>query len=107
LIEAGGYAGDAKVDNVPPGQERLLSYGVDLQMLVNATKNREEAAILSGKIVKGVLHVKRRNVFTQEYVAENKDEKDKTLIIEHAFRQGWKLLEPEKPLETTEALVSI
>jgi hypothetical protein len=104
VIEAGGYAGDAKVDNVPPGQERLLSYGVDLQMLVNATKNREESAILSGKIVKGVLNVRRRNVFTQEYVAENKDEKDKTLIIEHSFRQGWKLLEPEKPLETTEAL---
>jgi hypothetical protein len=104
VIEAGGYAGDARVDNVPPGQERLLSYGVDLQMLVNATKNREETAILSGKIVKGVLHVKRRNLFTQEYVAENKDEKDKTLIIEHSFRQNWKLLEPQKPLETTEAL---
>ncbi|HEV8378584.1 MAG TPA: hypothetical protein VGP99_07020, partial [Tepidisphaeraceae bacterium] len=104
VIEAGSYAGDARVDNVPPGQERLLSYGIDLQMLVNATKNKEDTAILSGKIVKGVLHVKRRNVFTQEYVAENKDEKDKTLIIEHPFRQGWKLLEPEKPLETTEAL---
>jgi len=104
VIEAGSYAGDARVDNVPPGQERLLSYGVDLQMLVNATKNKEDTAILSGKIVKGVLHVKRRNVFMQEYVAENKDEKDKTLIIEHPFRQGWKLLEPEKPLETTEAL---
>src|SRR6266850_533054 len=107
VIEAGGYAGDAKVDNVPPGQERLLSYGVDLQMLVNATKNKEDTAILSGKIVKGVLHVKRRNVFTQEYVAENKADNDKTLIIEHPFRQGWKLLEPEKPLETTEVLYRI
>jgi hypothetical protein len=107
VIEGGGYAGDARVDNVPPGQERLLSYGIDLQMLVNSTKNKEDTAILSGKIVKGVLHVKRRNVFTQEYVAENKDEKDKTLIIEHPFRQGWKLLEPQKPLETTEALYRI
>jgi len=104
VIEAGSYAGDARVDNVPPGQERLLSYGIDLQMLVNATKNKEDTAILSGKILKGVLHVKRRNVFTQEYVAENKSENDKTLIIEHPFRQSWKLLEPEKPLETTEAL---
>jgi len=104
VIEAGSYAGDARVDNVPPGQERLLSYGVDLQMLVNATKNKEDTAILSGKIVKGVLNVKRRNVFTQEYVAENKSENDKTLIVEHPFRQGWKLLEPEKPLETTDAL---
>src|SRR5438128_3080235 len=104
VIEGGSYAGDARVDNVPPGQERLLSYGIDLQMLVNATKNKEDTAILSGKIVKGVLHMQRRNVFTQEYVAENKSENDRTLIIEHPFRQGWKLLEPQKPLETTEAL---
>ena len=104
VIEGGSSAGDARVDNVPPGQERLLSYGIDLQMLVNSTKNKEDTAILSGKIVKGVLHVKRRNVFTQEYVAENKSDADKTLIIEHPFRQNWKLLEPEKPLETTDAL---
>jgi predicted RNase H-like nuclease (RuvC/YqgF family) len=41
-------------------------------------------------------------VFTQEYVMENKADRDKVLIIEHPFRKGWKLVNSPKPLETTE-----
>ncbi len=105
VLEANSYAGDARIDNVPPGQERLISYGIDLQVLVNASKNKNESAIVSGKIIKGVLNIRRRNVFTQDYTAENKSENDKTLIVEHPFRQGWKLVEgTPKPAETTEAL---
>jgi hypothetical protein len=104
VLEGSSYAGDARIDNVPPGQQRLLSYGIDLQMLVNASKNKQDSLIESGKIVKGVLNIQRRHVFTQEYVAENKDTKNKTLIVEHPFRQGWKLIEPEKAVETTENL---
>ena len=105
VIDGAAYAGDAQIDNVPPGQERLLSYGVDLQMLVNATKNRQTDSILSGRISKGVLHIQRKHVFTQEYVAENKrDNGAKPLIVEHPLRHGWKLVQPEKPIETTDAL---
>jgi len=104
VLEGSSYAGDARIDNLPPGQERLVSYGIDLQMLVNSTKNKQESSIQTGKIVKGVLHISRKHVFTQEYLAENKDGKDRVLIIEHPFRQGWKLIEPEKPMETTETL---
>jgi hypothetical protein len=104
VLDAGAYAGDARIDDVPPGQERLLSYGVDQQLVVDATKSREESAITTGRIVKGVLEVTSRNVFTQDYLNENKSDRDKTLLIEHPVRQGWKLLEPAKPDETTEAV---
>lgn len=98
------YAGDARIDNLPPGQGRLLSYAVDQQMQVNATNNRQDMAIQTGKIVKGVLHLTRKHVFTQEYVVENKADKDRTVIIEHPFRAGWKLVESPQPMETTETL---
>ncbi len=98
------YAGDARIDSLPPGQERLLSYAVDLQMQVNATNTRQDTAIQTGKIVKGVLHLTRKHIFTQEYVVENKADKDKTVIIEHLFRAGWKLVDSPKPVETTETL---
>jgi len=104
VLEAGTYAGDARIDNVPPGQERLLSYGIDLQMLVDATKNRNDSALQTGKIVKGVLVITRKNLASQDYVAENKSDKEKTLIIEHPVRQGWKLVDTEKPIETTQTL---
>jgi len=104
VLDAGTYAGDARIDNVPPTQERLLSYGIDLQMLIDATKNKQENAILTGKIVKGILHLSRRLVSTQDYDAENKSEKDKTLLIEHPRREGWKLVDTDKPIETTDAM---
>jgi hypothetical protein len=104
VLEAGGYAGDARIDDVPPGQERLLSYGIDQQLLVDATKNTTESTIQAGKIVKGVLHLTMKDVFSQDYAAESKADKDKTLIIEHPVRQGWKLVAPEKADETTETL---
>ncbi|HEY7086965.1 MAG TPA: hypothetical protein VH518_02685 [Tepidisphaeraceae bacterium] len=104
VLDSNTYAGDAKIDNLPPGQERLLSYGIDLQMLVDNTKNREDASILTGKIVKGVLVVSRKHVATQQYLADNKSDKDKGLIIEHPIRQGWKLVDTDKPIETTPAV---
>ena len=42
VIDGASYAGDAQIDNLPPGQERLLSYGVDLQMLVDAKDNSSD-----------------------------------------------------------------
>jgi hypothetical protein len=104
VLDGASYAGDASIDNVPPGQERLVSYGVDLEVIVDATKNKSDSAIQTGSIVKGVLHLKRKNVFQQEYQAENKGDKDKTLIVEHPIRQGWKLVDTDKPIETTETL---
>jgi hypothetical protein len=104
VLDGSSYAGDASIDNVPPGQERLVSFGVDLEVIVDATKNTNSSAIQTGSIVKGVLHVKRKNVFSQDYLSENKGDKDKTLIVEHPIRQGWKLVDTDKPLETTETL---
>jgi hypothetical protein len=104
VIDGAAYAGDARIDNVPPGQERLISYGIDLQVLVDGTKQQQTDVIQTGKIVKGVLELTRKLVYTHTYSAENKADADKTLIVEHPFRQGWKLLEPEKPLEKTDAL---
>jgi hypothetical protein len=104
VLEGGTYAGDARIDTVPPTQERLLSYGIDLQMLVDSTKNKTESSLQTGKIVKGVLHITRKHVATRDYLADNKADKDKTLIIEHPLRQGWKLVDTDKPIETTETL---
>jgi hypothetical protein len=104
VIEGAAYAGDARIDNVPPTQERLISYGVDLQMLIDAKNNKQEDTIVAGKIVKGILWVTHKNVLTQDYLAENKGEHDKTLIIEHPLRSQWKLVEPAKPVEKTDAL---
>jgi hypothetical protein len=104
VLDGSTYAGDARIDNVPPTQERMISYGIDLQMTVDATKNKQENFLQTGKIVKGVLQLTRKLVATQDYTADNKSDREKTLIIEHPLRSGWKLVDTEKPIESTDAL---
>jgi hypothetical protein len=101
VLEKGSYAGDARIDNLPPGQERLLSYGVDLDIIVDDTKNAQTSSVVAARINRGMLWLDRKLVSTREYAAENKGTNDKTLVIEHPFRAGWKLVDTQKPVETT------
>ena len=100
----GGYAGDARIDDLPPGQDRLLSYGVDLETLATTKWLSSSAAVTTGKIVKGVLWIERHIESSKSYALENKTGKDKTIIIEHPVRAGWTLVDTPKPLETTPAV---
>ena len=104
VLDNGAYGGDARISDLPPGQQRLISYGIDLKVIVDSTSSKQDETITAGKVVKGVLQVARKHLFTQEYKIENKADAEKTLVIEHPFRQGWTLLTPEKPMEKTDAL---
>jgi hypothetical protein len=97
----GGYAGDARIDDLPPGQDRLLSYGVDLETLASTKWISNAVAVTTARIVKGVLWVDRHIESSKSYALENKTGKDKPIIIEHPVRAGWTLVDTPKPLETT------
>jgi hypothetical protein len=101
VLDEGGYAGDARIDDVPPGQERLLSYGIDLEMRVDDAKRADSNAVRTAKIDKGLLIVTRKLDEARTYVADNQSAKDKTLIIEHPVMHGWKLVDTPAPVETT------
>ncbi|GJM27230.1 MAG: hypothetical protein DHS20C16_36450 [Phycisphaerae bacterium] len=104
VLDDGGYAGDAQIDHFPPTQSRLLSYAVDLDVRVDATKMNSTDTLQTGSLVKGVLMLKRKLSHTQVYALENKGNRDKTLIIEHPRNSNWTLVDSAKPFETTEQL---
>ncbi len=104
VFDEGRYAGDARLDDVPPGQTRLLSYGIDLQTGVVTKDLQTQQSIQTGKIVEGVLQITRKSVSAKEYSVENKSDHDKTLVIEHPVRADWKLVETPAPVEATDKL---
>ena len=104
VLDKNAYAGDARIDNVPPGQERLLSYGIDLDLQVDNTRNAQVAAVMTARISKGALLIDRKFVSTQDYSVDNKGTRDKVILIEHPIRSGWKLAGTQKPVETTPTL---
>ena len=101
VFDKGGYAGDAQIDNLPAGQQRLLSYGIDLDITVDNTRNSQTSTVQTASIAKGVLTIKRKRVMSQEYAADNKSDRDRTLVIEHPINAGWKLVDTQAPVETT------
>jgi hypothetical protein len=103
VFDGGGYAGDAQIDNVPPGQQRLLSYGIDLQVVADAAKNEQTNTIQTGKIVRGVLNVQRKVVHKHTYAFENKSPTNKTIVVEHVRLGGdWSLVDTPEPFEKTD-----
>ncbi|HSI32484.1 MAG TPA: DUF4139 domain-containing protein [Tepidisphaeraceae bacterium] len=82
------YAGDARLENLPPRQERLLSYGIDLEVNVVPESRPTTTVIRTAKIARGVLELTLRTAYTQAYVIENKAKAGKTLLIEHAINAG-------------------
>ena len=100
VLDQGGYAGDARINDVPPGQDRLLSYGIDLEMPVTVS-HRSSSEMVAAKISNGVVVFSRRVTDVADYDADNKSNKSKTLVIEHPTEYGRKLVNTEKPFETT------
>ncbi len=98
------YAGDARIDDLPSGQERLLSYGVDQDVLVDATHSAATDDLVTGSIVKGVLTLKFLTVSSQDYAIDNKADREKTVLVEHPINDGFELKSPDKPLEKTAQL---
>ena len=100
VVDRNTYAGDARIDDVPIGQQRLLSYGVDLQLIVDVAQDYHVDRLVTGRIVKGVLDLETKQLYTRTYAAHNTSDHDKTLIVEHARRAGFNLVDTQKPIET-------
>ncbi len=103
VLDEGGYAGDAQIDNLPPGQQRLLSYGIDLDVRVNAGISSQNSVVLTGRIARGLLFVDQKNVSVREYHVDNRSGKAKVLITEHPITAGASLVGTQKPVETTDS----
>jgi hypothetical protein len=82
----------------------LISYGVDLQMLVNGNTNSQSSLVTAARFSNGILWVDRRYVAQRTYLADNKSGREKLLVVEHPLRQGWTLVDSPKPYETTASL---
>jgi hypothetical protein len=104
VFDGGAYAGDARIDNLAPGQKRLLSYALDVPMTVDPSSGQEERRVVSGKLVKGVLQLQTRLVAKRTYAFRNDAERERTLVVEHRFRPGWKLSDTAEPAERTDSI---
>jgi len=100
VLDDGAYAGDASLPFTGPGDKRLLTYAVDLEMQVTPSQT-QQTHLVRGVIAQGVLRLNYSSDLTRTYAIVNESGDDRTLLIAHPISQGWELETPEQPTETT------
>lgn len=94
------YAGEALIDVIKPGDERLISYAVDLGCRVESQQHTGERRVIRVRIRRGVLHYDLRETATTTYQITSVTADSRTVVIEHPVRAGWDRPDPA-PTETT------
>jgi hypothetical protein len=103
VFEGNTYAGDTRVLDVQPNEERLLSYAIDLGTEVDPKAGAGAQKITSVKAVKGIVTTVTKVTDEKTYKIVNRSQTDRTLLIEHPNRtaQQFKLVDTDKPVENT------
>jgi hypothetical protein len=99
VFDGSSYAGDSRIMDLQPNEERLLSYAVDLGTEVETVTETPRQTLTKVKAVKGVLYRTDRLVESKTYRVRNRWGQDRTLLIEHPYRPEFRLTSKEKPAE--------
>jgi hypothetical protein len=101
VFEAGAYAGDARIEDLPAGSSRLLTYAVDLDVEVAPRFEPRPEELVSVKLVKGTLVVSRKLARRKLFEVKNSGSEPVRLLVEHPLEPGWTLVAPAEPTEKT------
>ncbi|HVK09376.1 MAG TPA: DUF4139 domain-containing protein, partial [Gemmataceae bacterium] len=101
VFEGSVYAGDTRVVDLQPDEERLISYAIDLGTEVSAKHGAGTSKITRVKAVKGTVTTTTLYRLEQSFDISNRSTTDRTLLIEYPNRkdQGFKFVGPNKPKE--------
>jgi hypothetical protein len=101
VFEGSVYAGDTRVVDLQPDEERLISYAIDLGTEVSAKHGTSTSKITRVKAVKGIVTTTTLYRLEQPFDISNRSTTDRTLLIEYPNRkdQGFKFVGANKPKE--------
>ena len=103
VFEGSVYAGDTRVLDVQPGEERLVAYAIDLGTEVDPQNGPGTSKLTAVRAVKGIVTTTTKVREERKYRIANRGQTDRVLVIEHPNRtnQQVKLVETDKPVEDT------
>ncbi|MCS6977362.1 MAG: DUF4139 domain-containing protein [Gemmatales bacterium] len=99
VFDGNSYAGDARIQDLQPNEERLLSYAIDLGVEVEPVVKHEPQRLTAVKVFKGILHATNKIREAKTYNIKNRTNQERRLILEHPYRPEFKLVTPEKYAE--------
>jgi len=101
VLEGDAFAGEGLMDAIKPGEKRLMSYAADLGILVDAKQKADNQRVTRVIIAHGTMTQSTQERQENTYTIRNRDTSTRALVIEHPARPGWKLMDDEKPAESS------
>jgi len=101
IIDSGTFAGEGLIETVHPDERRLLSYAADTAVRVTPQTESKDLPVSRVQILKGVMFLSREHRDKVKYTIRNADTTARQVVIEHPVRAGWKLVDADKPEETS------
>ncbi len=102
VFEGSNYAGDSRILDLQPNEERLLSYAIDLGTEVEAVPHADNGKLTAVKIEKGIMITTTKLKESRTYTLKNRSDADRVVLIEHPYRPDFRLTSVEKPIERAE-----
>ena len=99
VFEDGAYAGDTRILDLQPNEERLLSYALDQATEVKVTSTTSPSPDMTFKIGGDNLTADYKLRQTRTYTLKNRGTHERLVILEHPIRSDWKLVSPVKAPE--------
>jgi hypothetical protein len=99
VFEGSNYAGDTRILDLQPGEERLVSYAIDLGTEVHAIPASDNGRLTTVKLQKGILYTTTKQHESKAYTLTNRSGQDRTVLIEHPYRPDFTLTSADKPAE--------
>jgi hypothetical protein len=101
IFDGGVYGGDARMEEIPPGDSRLITYAVDLAVEGERQQTHRRRNEFTLRIQNGILTITSRQREETIYTLKNKAKKARLILVEHPYRADWTLVEPTEPTERT------
>jgi hypothetical protein len=99
VYEDGSYAGDTRILDLQSGEERLLSYALDLGTEIKPESKTTLSPHMTFKLDADTLTASFKVRETTTYQIKNRSAHDRVVILEHPIRTDWKLIGPTRPAE--------
>ncbi|HYW74764.1 MAG TPA: hypothetical protein VE961_27305 [Pyrinomonadaceae bacterium] len=91
VIDGDAYAGEALMERLKPGEQRLISFALDLGTLVTARSKEDRAPAFMVRAVNGVFQAHYYQTMKRSYTLTNQTDKPRVVFIEHPVHQDWTL----------------
>jgi hypothetical protein len=91
VLDGDAYAGEALMERLKAGEQRFISFGLDLSTLVTTKFKSERRPVFLVRAAKGVFETHYYRTEKKNYTMINQTDKKRTVYIEHPQREGWKL----------------